>query len=342
MSEDRFENVMRELREAAPPAPESLRGRIQSLPMAQPRPALRLRPALSAAIAIAIAVSLGAAVIGGFTGSGTGTGGGDFAARDAASELAAPKPSARSSAGKAWNGVRALDRSTPLGKFDPVITPGSRLQQYGVTMSLRVRDLSGSTQAAVRQTRRLGGYVAAANYATGSNTGDSSLDLRVPVQNVQEAIAKFTDLGTILSQRISVADLQAPLDRTDARIAAARKTIAELEAKRIRTPDEQLRLEDAKRTLKRLTQTRSNIVREGTYAKISLQLTTRKEATQHTEPGRFDRFWGDAGDILGKEAIGVLYVLVIVGPFAILAALALLAERARRRRADHRLLGETG
>ena len=209
-------------------------------------------------------------------------------------------------------------------------------------MNLRVRDLSASTQAAVRHTRRLGGYVAAANYATGAESGDSSLDLRVPVQNVQEAIAKFTDLGTIVSQQISIDDLQAPLDRTEARIAAARKTIAELEAKSVRTPAEQARLDSAKRTVKRLNQTRSNIVREATYAKISLLLTTKKAAAQQTEPGRFDRFWGDAGDILGKEAIAVLYFLVVVGPFAILAALALVAERARRRRADHRLLGETG
>ena len=31
MSEDRFENVMRELREAAPPAPEELRQRVRAL-----------------------------------------------------------------------------------------------------------------------------------------------------------------------------------------------------------------------------------------------------------------------------------------------------------------------
>jgi hypothetical protein len=209
-------------------------------------------------------------------------------------------------------------------------------------MNLRVRDLSQSTQAAVRQTRKLGGYVAAADYATGTSTGDSSLDLRVPVQNVQQAIASFTELGTILSQQIRVADLQAPLDRTDARIAAQRKIIAELEAKSFRTPAEQARLDGAKRALKRLTQSRTGLIREGTYAKISLQLTTRKAAAQHTEPGRFGRFWGDAGDILGKEAIAVLYALVVAGPFAILAALALFGERARRRRADHRLLEETG
>jgi hypothetical protein len=60
------------------------------------------------------------------------------------------------------------------------------------------------------------------------------------------------------------------------------------------------------------------------------------------EPGRFGRFWVNAGDILGKEAIAVLYALVVVGPFVLLAALVLLAERVRRRRADHRLLEETG
>lgn len=223
----------------------------------------------------------------------------------------------------------------------PALT-GARLQQYAVSMSLRVRDLSRATQAAVRQTRRLGGYVAAADYSTGGSVGDSSLELRVPVSRIQPAIARFTELGTILSQRISVADLQAPLDRTDARIAAQQRVIAELETKNFRTPAEQTRLDEAKRTLKRLSQSRSSLVREGTYAKISLQLTTRKTAAKSVAPGRFDRFWGDAGDILGKEAVAMLYALVVAGPFAILAALALLGERARRRRADHRLLQETG
>ncbi len=190
-------------------------------------------------------------------------------------------------------------------------------------MRLRVDDLSRATQTAVRQTRNLGGYVAAANYSTGETTGDSRLDLRVPAQNVQKAIASFTDLGTILAQRISVADLQAGLDRLDIRIAKARR-------------------EGDQRALKRLELSRDALVREGTYAKVSLQLTTAKPAAKEQEPGRFESFWGDAGDILGKEAIAVLYALVIVGPFVILAALALFAERARRRRADHRLLEETG
>ncbi|MEK6275026.1 MAG: DUF4349 domain-containing protein [Actinomycetota bacterium] len=356
MSEAKFESVTRELRATAPPAPEGLRERVRDLRAPDVRRVVRLRPALVAAVAIAIAVGLGAATVGGLFGSPEGSD--QTAVRGRAIELPgvldAPElrrvtPRAPNTQGDStFRAAKAPRFSRPpfqlqaSAGFAPLLVPGTRLQQYAVAMNLRVRDLSRSTQAAVRQTRRLGGYVAAANYSTGSTTGDSSLDLRVPVQNVQHAIAKFTDLGTILSQRISVGDLQAPLDRTDARIAAQRKIIDELAAKDVRTPAEQQRLDGARRALRRLTQTHTNLVREGTYARISLQLTTRKPVAKHVAPSRFDRFWDNSGDILGKEAIAVLYALVVAGPFAILALLALLAERTRRRRADHRLLEGTG
>ena len=209
-------------------------------------------------------------------------------------------------------------------------------------MRIRVRDLSRATQSAVRTTRKLDGFVANADYSTSGTTGDSLLELRVPRSRVQQAIASFTDLGTILSQRIAVADLQAGVDRVDRRIAAARKIVSELAGRTNLTFAERARLDAAKRTVARLSQSRTRLVREGTYAKISLSLTTRKAAAKQAAPGRFERFWGDAGDILGKEAIIVLYALVVAGPFALFAALAFFGERARRRRADGRLLEETG
>src|SRR5437867_1684622 len=69
MSEASFETVLEELRDAAPPAPERLRALVHTLPAAQPRLTLRLRPALSAAIVIATAVGVGAAIIGGLSGT---------------------------------------------------------------------------------------------------------------------------------------------------------------------------------------------------------------------------------------------------------------------------------
>jgi hypothetical protein len=354
MSEAKFESVMRELRATAPPAPERLRERVGALRAQETRSVVRLRPALVAAVAIAVAVGLGAAAIGGLRGSGTSERGGlvhqtERAVPSSIQRALRKRGPEPKSEYRPYLGGTALSAQGAPFSLSPdrsfrkrLLTPGARLQRYDVAMRLRVKDLSRSTQAAVRDTRRLGGYVAAADYAIGGNVGDSRLELRVPIGRIQQAIARFTELGAILAQHISVADLQAPLDRTDARITELHKVIAELEAKSFLTPAEQTKLDGAKRTVQRLSQRRSSLIRQGSFARISLQLTTRKAAAQHVTPGRFDRFWGDAGDILGKEAIAVLYALVVAGPFAILALLALLAERARRRRADHRLLEETG
>jgi len=335
MSETRFENVLRELRQSAPQAPGRLRERVRVLPEPNLRAfGVKLRPALAAAAALAIAVGVGGAALQGFKGS-------PDREREGLALEAVRAPTAGVRRKPIPKQAHAL--SSDRGRFFGPVFPGSRLQQYDVTMSTRVDDLSQGTKSAIRTTRRLGGYVAAADYSTGQTTGDSQLDLRIPVPHVQQAIASFTELGTILSQRISVADLQRTVDRIDQRRLAARAVVSELEAKERRvglTPPEQARLSRARQTVKGLSRSRANLVAEGTYAKISLMLTTRKPAAKQSEPGRFDRFWGDAGDILGKEAAIVLYAFVVVGPFVLLAALALLAERARRRRADSRLLEE--
>lgn len=339
MSETRFDRALQELRDTAPPAPERLRDRVGALKAAQPRRSVRLRPALAVAIALVLSVGLGAALIGGLTGSEQNETAARLAPatetlRESAKKLAVPTP----------GGQQRAQQDARKAPFELGVTlgPVSRLQRQDVSMRLRVDDLSRATQSAVRDTRRLGGYVASANYGTNEARGDSLLQLRVPVANTQKAIARFTGLGTILAQRISVVDLQAGVDRINRRLAAQLKVIETLEAKSELTATERARLETARRTVRQLTRGRTSLEREGAYAKFSLQLTTQKAAEKQEAPGRFDGFWGDAKNILGKEAIAVLYALVIVGPFAILAALALFAERTRRRRADHRLLEETG
>ena len=339
MSEASFDMVLQELRDTAPRAPERLRDRVAALPGAQPRRSLHLRPALAVAIALVLSLGLGAAIVGGLTGSEPK----ESVAKESVGFEPDPTRSARPqqySHGGVWKAQS--DAQRPRVELAPTLGSSSRLQRQDVSMRLRVDDLSRATQSAVRQTVRLGGYVASANYGTNEARGDSLLQLRVPVANVQKAIARFTDLGTLLAQRISVVDLQAGVDRINRLLAAQLKVIETLEAKSDLTPAERGRLEAARRTVRQLTRGRASLERQGAYARFSLQLTTQKAAEKQEAPGRFDKFWGDAGDILGKEAIGVLYALVIVGPFAILAALAFFAERSRRRRADHRLLEETG
>ena len=309
MSEASFETVLRQLREAAPAAPEPLRERVLVLRPAQSRIRPWLRPSLAAALIVAVVISVVAALVSGPSNE-----------RREQSSATAARTSRPRALGAETHRAQPQYR---IGATAPQLTAKSRLQKQEVAMRLRVNDLSGATQSAVRTTRRLGGFVAGADYATGSQQGNSLLVLRVPVANLQKAIARFTDLGTILSQHISVVDLQGGLDRLEARIAQARRA-------------------GHVRTVNRLERRRDALIREGTYARVSLQLTTAKPAAKHVAPGRFDRFWDNSGNILGKELIAVLYVLVLAGPFVLLAALAILIERSRRRRADHRLLEETG
>ena len=72
MSEASFEMVLNELREAAPPAPERLRGLVRSLPAATPRFSLRIRPAISAAIVTMLVVGIGLSIYAGLRGDPAG------------------------------------------------------------------------------------------------------------------------------------------------------------------------------------------------------------------------------------------------------------------------------
>lgn len=337
MSEPRIDEIVRELRATAPPAPQELRGRVRALPEPAPRRAFRVRfrPALAAAAAAAVALGVGAAVVNGLTG-GSGS-----QERQAVEQHGEPfQPSARLPEDRAVLQAR-------LRAASGAVPPSSRLQKYEANLRLRVRGgdaLSDAMKQAIRHTRRLGGYVVSARYAQGAE-GDASLVVRVPIARVQDALARFTNLGTIVSQRISLRDLQRVLDRQTNVIADRRSRIAELEAKERRsglTPSERAELRGARRALRRLERSRTALVREGSFATVSLGLTTRKATAKKEQPGAFDSFLDDAGNIFGKEAIAVLYALVVAGPFALLIALALLGERARRRRANHILLERAG
>jgi hypothetical protein len=344
MSEPRIDEIVRELRATAPPAPENVRERIRAFPEPVPRRTfrLRLRPALAGAAALAVALGVGAAVVGGLT-------------KESSSRQKAPR---RELVGGSL--AESLHQRAPLGstvlsdsnRVRGAVPPSARLQNYQALLRLRVRDrddLSEAMKRSVLETRRLGGYVVSAQYAQAAQ-GDGSLVVRVPIGRVQDAIARFSSLGTILEQRISLQDIQPQADRLAKSIAAKKARIAELEAKRVGsgvTPAEQAELAATRADLIRLIQRRAAVVRKGSYARVSLGLTTRKaaEPAQKDEQGAFGNFLDDAGHIFAMEAIAVLYALVVVGPFALLAALALLGERARRRRANDDLLervGQTG
>ena len=353
--DDRYDDLVAQLRAERPRPPEELRLRIRQLavvePVAKPR-APRLRRAVFVlAPALVVAVVLGAAIQElprGNSGNAEEAQGGE------ALGLTETMPAAESASDDA-TAARSLaplsnanTSQAARGAFTP--TPGRRLQEYQAELRVHVDGrgaVGAATSRAMRTTRALGGYVVVANYgAPNREHADSLLVVRVPVERVQDAIFRFSQLGSIVSQQIRIQDLQAGFTRQEAAIARLRREIVAL-IERLRDPTlspeqrAQLRVQllTARQELANRIRTREATLRRGRLSRISLTLTTREGAISVPKPpGYVERTLRDAVSAVGKVLAWILYALIVTSPFLVLAALALVLERLRRRRADERLL----
>ena len=228
-------DLISELQAARPAADATLRDRVRAIatsqPARRPSPFGRLsrlptrRFALIAVPATAV-VLLGLAGVGGLLDpsskpqelAATRNGGNQATVTTpTAQQELAPAPQAKAG---------AADAATPAP------TTG-RAQRYSAQLTLSVKDvdaLSAATQQALRITRDLGGYVVTVSYAT-SDSGVSSLTLKVPTANVQSAIVRLTGLGTIVSQQVQIDDLQGQVDELTKRETVLREQIARLSAR---------------------------------------------------------------------------------------------------------------
>ena len=307
--DERFEGLVSELRAARPVAPDDLRQRVAAIAVRPPAPRRKLSvtwvlgPAAAALVAGVVAV-------------GVLSGGEDQAPRVSAPLVEqAAKDSATS-------GLESL-RGAP-------VEPAKRAQRYSAEVTLRVQDLSDVTQDVLRQTRALGGYVRTVDYGEGRGEGTARLVVRVPIGRVQTAILRFSELGTILDQHVSVRDVQPTLDRRFKRIAELRRAIPTL------SEDE---LTSAQAELEALQSAQARERRQASLATVSLDLTTAEKEVVPTSPGRIERAFERAADVLAAEAVAVVYAAVVAAPFILLGLVLLVAVRAARSRSDKRLLG---
>ena len=314
------------LRAHMPHAPESLRARVLELePRRTPTPSRRLVLVLAVALVAAVA----AAVLHGLLSSSPNH----------------PTALQRSvvSAAKAPH----LYANTPStgGTGGAFGAATARLQQYEASLELRVKDVPAATTRATRIATSLGGYAQSVQYSSSSRS--ASLVLRVPVPDVKIAISRLTALGTIVSQNLSVTDLQHDLQVESEQIAQLRRTIVALEAA-LRTPSLpdaqriilQIRLANAKRALTERLNARTGTIAAGQTARISVELGTRRAAVAAPHHrGRLGRIVHSALGFLGLEAAIALYALIALSPFAFVGALLWSLREARRRR-DDRLVME--
>ena len=338
------------LRRETPSASAALRERVRALgaPEASRRRRSFRRPVLALVAAVVVA-ALGAAVVEGIVGgiastneSATGRAGGAAAPNQIES-----KPLERSAAGEAQSGqdhAQALrgNARTPIG---PNV---HRAQDYRVSLRLRVRDrndLSRKAKEALRLTRRFGGYVVTADYSV-AREGGATLHVRIPIRRVQDALMRFSSLGTIVSQHVSIQDLQGQVDTYSRELRRLRHRAIEIRARladpstsaadRVRLQAEHARI---RMSIAELSRARAAVLGLSRFATVSLALTTREQASAAAGgPGRIHRALDDAGSVLAQEFAIALYALIVVGPIALLAGLAVFGARVLRRRSDDKLL----
>jgi hypothetical protein len=199
----------------------------------------------------------------------------------------------------------------------------TRLQQYGASMRIQVKNLGALSDATKRAMRFAGGYVAYIRYSSPAHEqGSASLVVRVPIDRVQDVIEEYSNLGTIVSQKISVVDVTKAVEEQAREIARLKGEIA-----RLKPGPERSALQAR---LDYLTKRKAATVRRAQLARVALVLTTKKQAAAAT--GRFDRTLSDAGSVLLREAEILLYALIVAGPLLLLGGAIVAAGRYRDRR----------
>jgi uncharacterized protein DUF4349 len=312
LMDERFDGLVAELRAARPVAPDSVRERVAAI-AARPAPPKRKLRVTWVLAPTAAALAAGAIAVG-VLADGT----------EQPQQAAAPAPLVERAS------KEATDAAAPLVAGRAPVTPGGRAQLYSTEITLRVKDLSETTQAALRRTRALGGYVRSVNYGEGDGEGTARLVVRVPIARVQSAILQFSELGTILDQQVSVRDVQPRLDRRFQRIAELNRVIPALSGDEKAAAQAEL---DALRTAQAQDRRRAS------FATASLVLTTKKESVVPSAPGRIERAVDRAGDVLAAEAVAIVYAAVVAAPFIVVGLALVALARAARRRSDRRLLG---
>ena len=330
--EAHLEGMIRELRTVSPRASHELRERVRTLREPEVRGSLGWRPAL-VLVPVALAFA-GAALLG--RSDDNPDQGAAFSRERATALEAEPAPQAK-------------DADALAGPLAPAVADARRAQEWDVALELAVRDnraLSDASAEAIRTTRALGGFVVSSNVATQGSGGRADLVLRIPQRRVQDAIAQFSELGTITGQQVTVQDRLADLDRLARRIDTLRIQLAQVRAQLAQgdlSEVDRLRLELRRQRLQgqlnQQTRQRTGIANEVALAEFSLTLQTKRAAAVAGD-SRIDGAVGDALEVLSVAAAVGLFLLIVLAPLALIAALLLLGRRSLRRREEERLLDQ--
>jgi len=348
--EREFEELVRDLRALPTAAPRHVREQVRALgEPARPRTLHDLllvfswRRSLLVLAPVCVLGLVGAAVIHGVIHSGN-------AKQTAVAAESVHGQVQRGSLGSgATTTTPGFDAATGT-PFAPLPTPApGRYQDYEASLTVRVKDVNAlhdRTAQATQVARSFGGYVASVDESTTGGNGQSDLLLRIPVARVEDVYFQLAKLGTVTAQHLSIKDLDRIVQSQRQRIIQLKVLIARI-GETLKSSslaaDVRLRLElqrdAARQELASVTGTNKATLREASFSRISLTLTSQRAAVvKKGGMSRVERAARDAGSFLAGAGAVVLFVLIVVSPLIVLALAWILGTRAYRRREERRLL----
>ncbi len=174
--------------------------------------------------------------------------------------------------------------------------------------------------------RSLGGHTASSDYdVPDGNRGDNRLVFRVPADQVDNAIAEFGRLGTVIGQDAQIVDVTDRIAAGDDAIAAQRARVRTLRARSVAEAGDAAlagRLAAAERRLSTLIARRDAVADRAAMAVVRLELTTQSPPAPPTDRGRIVAALADSWDRLTGVTAWTLGALVLMAPFVALALLA--------------------
>ncbi len=313
------------LRAARPAAPPELRERVRLIVAAAPAvPRRRLTWRRAALVLVPVAATLAAAVV--LTRGGTEQ-----------HWTATPPPALQRSAGEGAVAAEHALAPARTGAAVPAPSP-TRPQRYAASLELRERSaaaISAATKRAIRIAASLAGYPLRLTVHAVGSPGSADLVFRVPGVHVQDAVRRLSALGTVVSEDVSVEDLQPQLNATNDLIARLQRQLAALRAQ-TQTTLVQRQVAALTARIERLQRSEATTLRAAHFATVELQLTTgspppppvrHAHGPLHGLGIAFHWLW-----------VGAVYVLALGAPLAAIGLAFWLAVRALRRRREDALL----
>jgi Domain of unknown function (DUF4349) len=335
-------DLIHELRASRPSAPADLRARVREIaaeqPVAEPWSRWRfpIRRGALVAVPMAAALALASAGVLGLARSDVPT----------ATESLRQSELTETATGELAPTTPSNKGAVPLQGAADAAGP-SRAQRISATLTVEVPNsdaVSRAAQDALDLTRSLGGYVVSSSVATGEE-GSASITVRVPVAKVQDAITGLSGLGRIVSQQVTIDDLQEGIDNLERTRRSLVEQIVRITA---RLDTEELdagtraALEARRRGLRsQLRAVRAQIAASNAEARMStiqLAVVTPGALGVVTPPSRIDRTIDEAVNVLAWEGVVALGLVIVLAPFALVAFAAWLARRLYRRQEEERLL----